>query len=161
MSKTVLFQTIQFRISTQFSFIWPIDRTLSGATTLGHSGLWSDGNEEVLCIPQSSSITRASPSNCLVSYPGHSLGGGFPFAEKQLVHSTIPANWVITIFEDVDQFLQQPFWFFSRFVSIFSFIRFRSRTLWTLAATNPEEREIYDAFALPFLISFTNEVGSM
>ena len=32
--KTVLFQTIQFSISTQFSSVWPIDRTLSGATTL-------------------------------------------------------------------------------------------------------------------------------
>ena len=31
---TVLFQTIQVSISTQFSSIWPIDRTLSGATTL-------------------------------------------------------------------------------------------------------------------------------
>ena len=28
MTKTVLFQTIQFSISTQFSSIWPIDRTL-------------------------------------------------------------------------------------------------------------------------------------
>ena len=27
--KTVLFQTIQFSISTQFSSIWPIDRILS------------------------------------------------------------------------------------------------------------------------------------
>ena len=35
MSKTVLFQTIQFFISSQFSPIWLIDRTLSGATTLG------------------------------------------------------------------------------------------------------------------------------
>ena len=26
-------------------------------------------------FPQSSSITEASPSDCLVSYPGHSLGG--------------------------------------------------------------------------------------
>ena len=33
--KTILFQAIQFSISTQFSSIWPIDRTLSGATTLG------------------------------------------------------------------------------------------------------------------------------
>ena len=31
--KTVIFQTIQFSISTQFSSIWPIDRILSGATT--------------------------------------------------------------------------------------------------------------------------------
>ena len=33
--KTVLFQTIQFSTSIQFSSIWPIDRTLSGATTPG------------------------------------------------------------------------------------------------------------------------------
>ena len=38
------------------SSIWPIDRTLSGATTPGQSGPESDGNEGVLRIPQSSSI---------------------------------------------------------------------------------------------------------
>ena len=27
-------------------------------------------------FPQSSSITEASPVDCLISYPGHSLGGG-------------------------------------------------------------------------------------
>ena len=32
-NQTVLFQTIQFNVRTRFSFIWPIDRTLSGATT--------------------------------------------------------------------------------------------------------------------------------
>ena len=46
---------------------------LSGATIVGQSGLWSNGNEGVLCIPQSPSITGTSPSNCLVSYTGHSL----------------------------------------------------------------------------------------
>ena len=66
--KTVLFQTIQFSVSTKFSFIRPIDRTLSGATRPGQSGPGSDGNEGVLRIPQSSSITEASPSDCLVSY---------------------------------------------------------------------------------------------
>ena len=30
---TVLFQTIKFSISTQFSSIWPIDRTISDATS--------------------------------------------------------------------------------------------------------------------------------
>ena len=48
---------------------------LSGATTLGQSGPESDGNEGVLRIPQSSSIIGASPSECLVSYPRHLLGG--------------------------------------------------------------------------------------
>ena len=65
---------IQFRISTQFSFIWPIDRTLSGATTLWQSGTGINGNVKVLQIPQNYSITGTSLSDCLVSYPGHSLG---------------------------------------------------------------------------------------
>ena len=38
----------------------------------GQSGPGSDGNEKVLRIPQSSSITGNSPSDCLVSYPGKS-----------------------------------------------------------------------------------------
>ena len=76
MSKTVLFQIIQFSISMQFSSIWPIDRTLSGATTLDNSGPGSNDNKGMLCIPQSSSIIRTSLSNCFVSYPGHSLGEG-------------------------------------------------------------------------------------
>ena len=65
--KTVLFQTIQFSISTQFSSIWPIDRTPLGATTLGPRGPESNGNEGVLRILQSSGITGALLSGCLVS----------------------------------------------------------------------------------------------
>ena len=57
MSKTVLIQQIQFSISMQFSSIWLIDKTLSGATTPSKSETGSDGNEGVLCIPQSSNIT--------------------------------------------------------------------------------------------------------
>ena len=60
------------------SFIWPMGRTLSGATTPVRSGPGSDDNEGVLYIPLSYSITGASPSDCLVSYLGHSLGGVFP-----------------------------------------------------------------------------------
>ena len=59
----------------QFSSIWPIDRSLSGATTSNQSWTGSDGNEEVVCIPQISCITGTSPSDCLVSYPGHLLVG--------------------------------------------------------------------------------------
>ena len=43
--------------------------------TLPQNGPWSDGNEGVLRIPKSSSITGTSPSDCLVSYPGYSLVG--------------------------------------------------------------------------------------
>ena len=82
MSKTVLFQTIQFTISTKFSSIWGIDRTLSGATTLGQSGPGSDGNEGVLHIPQTFSITVILPLDCSVSYPGHSLVGVLPLYRK-------------------------------------------------------------------------------
>ena len=63
---TVLFQAVQFSI--KFSSIWPIDRILSGALTPGQSGLYSDDNEGVLRIPQSSSGTATSPSDCLVLY---------------------------------------------------------------------------------------------
>ena len=45
MSKTVLFQAIQFSISTLFSSIRLIDRTVSVATTPGQSGARSDGNK--------------------------------------------------------------------------------------------------------------------
>ena len=48
MSKTVLFQVIQFSISAQLSSIWHIDRTLSSATTPGQNGPESDSNEGVL-----------------------------------------------------------------------------------------------------------------
>ena len=99
MPKTVLFQTIHISISTQFSSIWPIDRTLSGATTQDQSGPRSDVNKEVLRIPQSSSISGASPSDCLVSYPGHSLrwGGSYLSAEKQSVYFAAPINWAIDL----------------------------------------------------------------
>ena len=70
--KNSSFQTVQFGEIISFSTIWLIDRTLSGATTLGQSGPGSDSNEDVHCIPQSCGSTEASPSDCLVSYPGHS-----------------------------------------------------------------------------------------
>ena len=78
------------------SSIWPIDRTLSGVTTSGQSGTGSDGNEGVLHIPQSSSITEVSPLVCLVSYLGYSFGSGggsYPSTEMHSMFSTAPAEW--------------------------------------------------------------------
>ena len=46
--------------------IWPIDRTLSGATTPGQNGPGSDGNEGILPTHQSPCITGAL-SDCLAS----------------------------------------------------------------------------------------------
>ena len=62
---------------------------------MGESGLESNGNEGVLHSPLSSIITGTSQSDCLGSYPGHSLGegGSYPSAEVQLVYSTAPAEW--------------------------------------------------------------------
>ena len=91
---SVLFQAILFSKSMQFSSIWPIDRTLSDITTPGLSGPGSDGNEGVVHIPQSSSITGTSPSDYLVSYPGHSLRWGvLLLCRGQSVYSTAPPNW--------------------------------------------------------------------
>ena len=93
MSKIVLFQAIQFSISMQFSSIWLKDRTLSGATIPGQGESGNNGNEQVPCIPQSSSITESSPSDCLVSYLEHLLGDSYLSAEMRLVYSTAPAEW--------------------------------------------------------------------
>ena len=93
MLKTVLFQTNQFSISAQFCSIWLVDVTLSGATTLGQSGSGSDGNEQVLRIPQSSNITVSLSSDCLVSYQDTRWqGGAYPSVEVQLAHPRAPYN---------------------------------------------------------------------
>ena len=55
------------------SSIWPIDWTLSGATTLDQSRPESNSNEGVLCFSQIPK-TGASPLDGSMSYPGHSYG---------------------------------------------------------------------------------------
>ena len=84
MSKIVLFQTIQFSI-TQSSSVCPIDMTLSDGTTPGQRGPGNDVNEGVLRIPPSWSISETSTSDCFVSYPGHSLGGGILSLSREAV----------------------------------------------------------------------------
>ena len=75
------------------SFIWSIDRTLSGATTPGQSGPGSEGDEGVLSITQSSSITGASPSNGLSHKQDTRKGdGSYLSAEMRSVYSTAPAD---------------------------------------------------------------------
>ena len=77
------------------SFIWPTDRILSGATTPDLIGPGSNGNERVFRIPQSSSVTRASPSDCLVSYSWNSLEwgwGSYPSVAIRSVYSAAPAD---------------------------------------------------------------------
>ena len=58
------------------SSIWPVRRTLLGATPPGQNGPGSNGNGGVLRIPKRSSVRVGSPSDCLMLYPGHSLWAG-------------------------------------------------------------------------------------
>ena len=68
-------------------------RTLSRATTPTLSRHESNGRG-VLCIPQSSSLTGASPSNCLMSYPGHLLGGVLPLCRDAVSVFYFP-SWLV------------------------------------------------------------------
>ena len=91
--KTVLFQTIQFIISTLFSSILPIDTTLSGATTPGQRGPGSDGNKGYSTFPKTPALLKPHHHHGLLSYLGHSLGwGSYPSAEKHSVWPTAPAD---------------------------------------------------------------------
>ena len=78
----VLFLTIQFSrshlvaLSLNVKQFYLTYRTLSGATNSGQSWLGSNGNEGVLHIPLSTSITGTSPSDCLVLYTGYLLWRG-------------------------------------------------------------------------------------
>ena len=104
--QTVLFLSIKFSIGHLFalslnSSIWPISRTLSGATTSGPSRTGIDSNEGVLCNSQSSSITGALPWDCCILQPqpteppGHSLWGrGAPLQRCCRVYSAAPSpSW--------------------------------------------------------------------
>ena len=83
------------------SSIWFRDRTLPDPTTAGHSGPGNDGNEGVLPVLKSSSITGASSSDCLMLLSGHSFffgGGSYSYAEMQSVYSAAPAVWAAQVF---------------------------------------------------------------
>ena len=94
---SVLFQTIQFSMSTQFTSIKPINRALSGATIPGQIGPGSNGNEGVLCIPQTPSITGTSPSDffSVISRTLVCEEGSYNSAEVQSVYSTAAAYCAI------------------------------------------------------------------
>ena len=73
--------------------------TLSGTTTPGQSGPWNE--EGVLCIPQISCNTGTSPSDCIASYPRHTLEESYLSAEIQSVYSIVPADWSINRIWDI------------------------------------------------------------
>ena len=67
--------------------------TLSDTTTPDQSEPGSNSNEKMLHIPQSFSITAASPSDFLVLYPRHSMGVSHSSVEVQSVYSKAAADW--------------------------------------------------------------------
>ena len=70
--------------------MWPIESTISGATIPSQSGPGRDVNKGILCIPESSSISRSSPSRTLIGFGEVSHSS----AEMQSVYSAAPADWV-------------------------------------------------------------------
>ena len=73
----ILFNINGFKSSKWLnSSIWPIDGTLTGATSPDQSETRSNSNEGVLCTCQSSR-TRVSPSNAVRCHKQDSHYGGF------------------------------------------------------------------------------------
>ena len=85
--KTVLFQEIQFTISTRFISVWPIYRTLSGATSRGQSGPGSNGNKEVLHISQKLQHYKSLTIRLFSVISRTLVGGSYLSAQMQLVYS--------------------------------------------------------------------------
>ena len=70
------------------SSIWSIDRTLSGATTLGQSGPGSDGNELRALLESHYLIVLCHIRDiCWVK--------SYPSAEMQLVYSAVTVEWAM------------------------------------------------------------------
>ena len=97
MSKTVPFWTIQFSISTQFSSIWLIDRTLSGATTQARMNLETVAIKGYSAFPKAPALLELHHHmfSVISRTFGGEGGGSYPSAGKQLEYSTAPANWAI------------------------------------------------------------------
>ena len=68
----------------------------------GTSGPVSDSNEGVFRTPRRSSITWASPSDCFMSYLGHTcVRSSYSSAKMQSVYSKAPGDWAIIYFNYV------------------------------------------------------------
>ena len=85
MSKKVLFQTIQYSKSTQFSSIWPIDRTLSEEVIF----LARRGNTHP---PKLQHYWLFTLRLFVISWT-LAEKGSYPSAEVQSVYSTASADW--------------------------------------------------------------------
>ena len=86
--KIVLFQTIQFSISTQFK----CQTVLFDPKIRPYQVLSLQTRVDLRAMKKYSAFPKA-PLLDLVSYSGHSLEGSYPSAETQIMHSATPANW--------------------------------------------------------------------
>ena len=75
------------------SSFWPIDRILSGAITRGQTLPGNDGNEGVLRIPQSSSITGALQLDYLMSFQDTRCKGGVLPLYRDAVGEFYSSSW--------------------------------------------------------------------
>ena len=91
--KTVLFQVIQFCISTQFRSICPIDRTLSGATSPGRVDLGAMAMKSASHSPKLQHYLNLPIRLFSVISRTIVVGGSYPSAEVRSVYSTAPADW--------------------------------------------------------------------
>ena len=109
MSKTVLVQQIQLIISTQYNSIWPINRTLSGVTTLDQSGPGGDDNKAVLSISKSTK-NYLNLTIRLISIISKALDVGFlPLCQEALVVFYSPSRLNNSV---VDSFIFTHCFFF-------------------------------------------------
>ena len=168
MSNIVLFQAIQFSISTRLSSTWPINRTQSDATTPGQDGPGSDGNKGVLSSPQSSSITEASLSDCLVSYPGQSLRSLTPLwrcSRCILLPQPTGPNYCSFIMEsfiiirDIPNFASVPCMYTNINVYIYIYIYTLIYIFLIILKYIHKHRMIF-AFLLPIVLSQPDWLGS-
>ena len=79
------------QIKCQIS-LWPIDRSLSIATTPGESRAGRNDNEGVYCIPQNLDITGTSPSDYLELLPGYTLEESYPSRDARDVMVIVVGN---------------------------------------------------------------------
>ena len=88
---TVLFQAIQFSISTEFNSIWNIDRTLSNAIITME--LETIALKRYTAFSQSSSTTGPPHQIVECHIQDFYWGSLTPFAEMQSVYSVAQAYW--------------------------------------------------------------------
>ena len=73
---------------------WPIDQTLSSATSLSKSGPGSDGNEDLLNISRPPALLDPHHQIFSVIFRTRFGGESHLSSDMQSVYSTAPANWV-------------------------------------------------------------------